>query len=469
MTGLKGKGEELVEMMVKKTLAWMVVLASSAGSLPAMAALPGETYDVAIVGGGTAGVVAALQSARGGARTVLIEQGHQVGGTMTSGGVNFPGLFHAWGRQVIDGVGYALVTNAVTLAGDALPDFTKPTGRAHWKHQISINIPLYVALAEEALTQNGVTVRYHAAPTAVQAIPEGWTLDVVAIGERRKIKTCQLVDCTGNAAVVDLAGFARKTAGTRQPGTFVYALDPGTDVDRLDRAMLDREFAAARRDGRLLENDTRWGLYGFLRHCGNTANYVADADNSTAELRTRTNMRGRASMLRTYRFVRSVPGLEHAKLVSMSAEVGVRETYRIVGEYEVTQEDYVSGRTFPDSLCYAFYPVDLHDAKSGVKPAHLAEGMVATVPLRALVPKGSRNLLVAGRAVSSDRGANSGLRVEAACMAMGQVAGAAAAMAAKRHVTPLDLPLSELKSSLVESGAIVPGNRSVSGANAHAH
>ena len=145
MTGLKGKGEELVEMMVKKTLAWMVVLASSAGSLPAMAALPDETYDVAIVGGGTAGVVAALQSARGGARTVLIEQGSQVGGTMTSGGVNFPGLFHAWGRQVIDGVGYALVTNAVTLAGDALPDFTKPTGRAQWKHQISINIPLYVA------------------------------------------------------------------------------------------------------------------------------------------------------------------------------------------------------------------------------------------------------------------------------------------------------------------------------------
>ena len=111
---------------------------------------------------------------------------------------------------------------------------------------------------------------------------------------------------------------------------------------------------------------------------------------------------------------------------------------------------------FPDALCYAFYPVDLHDKRTGIRPAHLAEGVVATVPLRALVPKGAKNLLVAGRCVSSDRGANSGLRVEAACMAMGQAAGAAAACAARRGCTPLEVPLAEIKAALRAQGAIVP-------------
>lgn len=421
------------------------------------AALPDDDCDVVVVGGGTAGVAAALQSALSGARTVLVEQGFQVGGTMTSGGVSFPGLFHAWGRQVIDGVGYRLVTNCVALAGGTLPDFREPTGAAHWRHQIPINVPLYVALAEEALTKAGVRVRYHAAPTAAFLAADGsWRLSVAAVGDTRTVRARQVVDCTGDASVVALAGFARERSEVRQPGTFVYTLDPGVDVAGLDGAALERAFDEAVAEGRLRRSDARWGLRRFLECRGDTANYVDDADCSTADLRTETNMRGRASMLRMLRFIRGLPGLGNAALVSMSPEVGVRETYRIRGEYEVTQADYVSGRVFPDALCYAFYPVDLHDKAKGVEPAHLAEGVVATVPLRALVPKGSRNLLAAGRCVSSDRGANSGLRVEAACMAMGQAAGAAAAVAARRGCTPLEAPLDEVRAALRAQGAIVP-------------
>ena len=420
------------------------------------ATLPTETCDVAVVGGGTAGVTAAIQCGRAGAKTVLIEQGFQVGGTMTSGGVNFPGLFHAWGRQVIDGVGYEIVTNCVALSGETLPDFSIPTGRAHWKHQIPINIPLYVALAEEALSVAGVTIHYHAAPLSICETNGGWRLEVAAVGDVRSILARQIVDCTGNASVAALAGFSRTRGGDCQPGSFVYTLDPGCDVDKLDRSELDRQYRVAIAAGRLCENDVRWGLYSFLKVKGNTANYVVDADNSTADLRTDTNLRGRASMLRMYRFVKGIKGLENAKLVSMSPEVGVRETYRIVSEYDVTRDDYVTGRVFEDSLCYAFYPVDMHDKKKGVSPKHLKEGVVATVPLRALIPKGSRNFLVAGRCVGSDRMANSGLRVEAACMAMGQVAGEAAAFAAKKNFSPLELPVSELKERLRKSGAIVP-------------
>lgn len=122
----------------------------------------------------------------------------------------------------------------------------------------------------------------------------------------------------------------------------------------------------------------------------------------------------------------------------------------------MTVDDYVSGRVFDDAVCHAFYPVDLHTS-SGVRPKHLAEGVVPTVPLRALVPKGSRHLMAAGRGVSSDRLANSALRVQATCMATGQAAGAAAAVAARADAAPLEVPLDEIQKLLREHGAIVPG------------
>jgi hypothetical protein len=91
-----------------------------------------------------------------------------------------------------------------------------------------------------------------------------------------------------------------------------------------------------------------------------------------------------------------------------------------------------------------------------VHPAHLKEGVVPTVPLRALIPAGSRNLLVAGRCLSCDRLANSGLRVQAVCMATGQAAGAAAALSARRGCSPAAVPIDELKALLRSQGAIVP-------------
>jgi len=161
-------------------------------------------------------------------------------------------------------------------------------------------------------------------------------------------------------------------------------------------------------------------------------------------------------MLRMFRFLKTVPGLEKIKLEGMSAEVGIRETFRVNGEYLITKRDYIEGRRWDDSVCNAFYPIDLHNQNTGVHPAPLAQGVVATVPLRALIPKDSTNLLVAGRCISSDRMANSALRVQATCMATGQAAGAAAALAAKHGVTPGKVSIAELKALLVAHGAIVP-------------
>jgi len=420
------------------------------------AELPPITCDVVVVGGGSAGVPAAVQSGRAGARTVLLEAAHQVGGNTTTGGVNFPGLFHAWGRQIIAGAGWDIVTNSVAMDGGKLPDFTRPTGKRHYDHQVLINIPLYAALSEEALINAGVTIKYHTAPMAIVSEKGGWTITTAAVGETRKIYCKQIIDCTGNGAVAGLLGLERLQGDERQPGTFVYRIQPNTDPSKIDAKMLQERYAEALKSGALQENDTRWGISAFIKGGGNTANYVVGADNSTSDLRIETNIRGRQAMLRMLRFLKSVPGLEKVTLQSMSAEVGIRETYRVLGEYVMTQEDYTSGRIWDDSVCYAFYPIDLHDKKTGVKPAHLKEGIVPTVPLRALIPKGSRNLLVAGRCLSSDRLANSALRVQATCMATGQAAGAAAALAVQKGVTPGEVPIEEIKALLRASGAIVP-------------
>ncbi len=176
--------------------------------------------------------------------------------------------------------------------------------------------------------------------------------------------------------------------------------------------------------------------------------YVIAADSSNARTVTAANLAGRKRVLAK---VRS----EKNRLMFLQFEASHRESYRIVGETVITVDDYTSGRVFEDAVCYAFYPVDLHTDEGG-KPQPLADGVVPTIPLRALVPKGSRHLLVAGRCVSSDRLGNSGLRVQASCMAMGQAAGAAAALAAARGTTPLDLPLDEIRSLLRLHSAIVP-------------
>ena len=100
--------------------------------------------------------------------------------------------------------------------------------------------------------------------------------------------------------------------------------------------------------------------------------------------------------------------------------------------------------------------MDLH-TKSGVRPKPLKRGIVPSIPLGALIPKGSRNLIVAGRCLSSDRLANSGLRVQASCMGMGQAAAAAATLAVQENTTPLEVPLPKIHGLLKKHGAIIPG------------
>jgi hypothetical protein len=109
---------------------------------------------------------------------------------------------------------------------------------------------------------------------------------------------------------------------------------------------------------------------------------------------------GRRALLRLYRFPRRQPRLENLNFEYVSPECGVRETATIEGEVEVTAADYQSGRLWDDAVCHSFYPIDLHTSDGqGLSKHYLQPGTVPSVPLRAMLPKGSTNFLVARRTV----------------------------------------------------------------------
>jgi hypothetical protein len=370
--------------------------------------------DVLVVGGGSAGHVAAIQAGRAGAKTLIVERNSQLGGTTTTGGVAFPGLFDAWGKQVIAGIGWELVKESVELDGGTLPNFAKVPQR-HFHNQVHVNQFLYAILAEEKCAEAGVEIAYYEFPQTVTKTDNGWQVDCIGFGTKRRVRCKQIIDCTGGAEVAGMLGFPRLREEERQPGSYLFMLGGDRAIGRKQLHRL----------------------------------YVHGADSTNSRTATEANMTGRKSILARVR-------KEKKRLMHLQPETGFRESYRIQGETLITVNDYTSGRVFDDAISYAFYPVDLH-TKTGVRPKPLKRGKVPTIPLSALIPKGSRNIIVAGRCVSSDRLANSGLRVQASCMGMGQAAGVAATLAAKSGTTPLEVPLTEIHTLLKEHGQIIPG------------
>ncbi|MFK7852341.1 MAG: FAD-dependent oxidoreductase [Akkermansiaceae bacterium] len=379
-----------------------------------------DEIDVLVVGGGSAGTIAAIQAGRAGARTVVMERASFLGGMTTRGGVCFPGLFDAWGKQIIAGIGWELVKECVELDGGTLPDFSK-VQRRHWMNQVHINQYLFYLLAEEKCAQAGVKIAYHEFPQTIKKTTTGWQVDCVGFGTRRRVLCKQIVDCTGGAEIAGMLAHPRLREDERQPGSIQFLLghanDPGRPVKSHGAGLLH-------------------------------AIYVHGADSTNSRTVTEASLTGRKAVLAKMRKTGE-------RLMHLQPEPGFRESYRIEGETVISVQDYKSGRLFEDAVCYAFYPVDLH-TKNGVKPVPLKPGTVPTIPLSALIPKGSKNIIVAGRCVSSDRLANSGLRVQAPCMAMGQAAACAAAIAAKDGTTPGKVPLDKLHTLLKEHGAIVP-------------
>ena len=420
----------------------------------------GTDYEVMVMGGGCAGLCAAIQAGRrlGAGRVCLVEKNGVCGGTTTAGGIGYPGLFHIWGRQVIAGVGWELVERTRAEMGVPAQDMSGSRMVEHWRYHVRVDPVLFAALADEELTRSGVEVRLHTMVGDVRRGGDGrWRVTLCGKDGLFGASCRELVDCTGDANVCHILGLPLREPSTCQPGTYSVILS-GYDPDALDYAAIGRAFAAALAEGRLQPGDLGWhGGFSpnFLRARGNNANHIPGIVAADSEGRTRMELAGRAAVLRAYRFLRAQPGLKHLTMQFGGGECGVRETRTVVGEWTVTGEEYVAGVRYADALCHSVYPIDLHVAgAAGIEQRRLAEGVVPFVPRGALVPRGTDHLLVAGRCLSSDRLANSALRVQATCMATGQAAGAMAALAAETGVTPLRLPLADIRALLAANGLV---------------
>lgn len=412
-------------------------------------------YDVLVVGGGTAGTIAAIQAGREGASTLLVEKNGILGGTLTLGGVDNPAQFFAWGRQVVGGIGWELCRRTLEETGQPVP--TPSDAPRH----LRINAPVFAALADDAVRHAGVDVLFHAMPATARFKDGAWEVQLCTKSGLQTVHAQVLIDATGDANVVEMAGFEVVRPDVIQPATLSFQCS-GYDLNTLDADALKTAADAAIAAGELRTTDISWGNDGplkLLRRHGHNANHVRAPSAQTSEGRSQAEFEGRQALLRLHRFLRKQPGLEHFRIDWVCPEVGIRETVVIKGKQTVSLADYESGKVYEDAVCQAFYQIDEHRHDGQNSQCYpLKDQVVPTIPRGALLPAGSQFLLVAGRCLSSDHVANSALRVECPCMAMGQAAGVMAALSARTGVDPEQLSLDHVRRLLRKHGAIMPGD-----------
>jgi len=404
--------------------------------------------DVLVVGGGTAGVFAAIAAAKSGAKTLLIEKNSVLGGTMTVANVNFPGLFFAWGEQIIAGPCWESIERTVALSGATLPEISfRP--KKHYHEQIRLNRFVYTAVLFEMCKEVGVEIITNTMLTSAEERPNGVFVIATKKSGTMAIEAKTVVDATGDANLVEMAGYEVVKSHIQQPATlqnhlsgYVYEEISSEDVAK---ALLKADLP------KYITVDTL--LHDLLRNKFDIHIPCVNAD--TSEGKTKVEQDAYEMLLKLYQLCKGIKGLESIVIDFVAEETGIRETNRIVGEDIITAEDYISGKMYKDSVCYAFYPIDLH-VMNGIEQRFHEEHVVSKVPYGALIPKNAKRILCAGRCISSDTYANSGVRVEAVCMATGQAAGCAAAIAAKDNCNVKQVKYNDICKELKVLGAVVP-------------
>ena len=253
------------------------------------------------------------------------------------------------------------------------------------------------------------------------------------------------IDCTGNADAAHAAGVAtwkgEEESGIPQPGTLMFEVDGVCDENYLERP--ERPVKAYRMPQK--------GRYKVNHY------HVYNIDATDSRSMTAGHMQARKQVLDAYRVLREkTPGFEQAALVQTASVLGMRESRHIEGHYKVTVQDVSDGVCFPDRVALFAFGMDIHsrrDTDHGNFKIEVAD--VYYIPYRSMLPLGCDNLLVAGKTISCQSQAAGGLRVMPCAMALGQAAGAAAAIAKAQNVLPKDVPVDMLQQVLRAHGAIL--------------
>jgi FAD dependent oxidoreductase len=400
-------------------------------------------FDVVVLGGGPAGLAAAVSASRGGARTLLIERYGFLGGMGTAGGVtNFAGLYgkrDGQMQQLVHGVVGELLSRI-----DALGGLNTPQDGLQGRIRVrSYDVSAYKCAADEWLLAGGVQLLFHA--VAVGVVMDGARVDCLLVetkSGRRAIRATQFIDASGDGDLAHFAGVAYELGDGAGDALYPSTMFRVGQVDAARAQAAIGEFkaidalmaqAASRydfpRQGAILrpqKNPSEWRAnVTQLRNAQGRAVDATDAVQLSA-----AEVEGRRQIVQYMRFLRTeVPGFEKAEMLDIAPQVGVRETRRVLASYCLTGDDVLTGARFDDTIGLNAWPLEMHVA-GRIEWAfpHDAHNSFNQLPWRMLVPPQVPNLLVAGRCAGMTHAGQSAARVSGACFVMGQAAGTAAAL-----------------------------------------
>lgn len=408
-------------------------------------------FDVVVVGGGPAGLAASTSAARHGAKVLLVERYGFLGGMGTAGGVtNFAGLYGRQNgemRQVVHGVVDDLLERMAALGGLNAPQ-DGMQGRIRVQ---SYDISCLKCAADQMLVAAGVQILFHAWAAAV--LMKARRIDALVVetkSGRMAIRSAKFIDCSGDADVAHFAGVPYELGDGRGSGLYPTTMFRVGHVDATQALAAVGEFKAINalmaqaqlekpghyqfpREGAILrpqKNPTEWRAN--VTQIGNASGAAMNA--TDAHQLSAGELEGRRQITDYFSFLKhEVPGFANAAIVDIAAQIGVRESRRIQGQYALTGEDILASSKFDDAIGINAWPMELHAAGridwQFPRNWESAQGRVYNdLPWRMLVPTQVDNLLVAGRCASMTHEGQSAARVSGGCFVMGQAAGTAAAM-----------------------------------------
>jgi len=416
-------------------------------------------YDVAVIGGGPAGTVAAIAAAREGASVLLVEQFCYLGGMLTVAGTGPLMTFHAGEKQVIRGIPDEIV-NRLIEAGFSPGHMKDFAGYA--SSVTPFDAEGMKCVLEQMAKEAGVTLLYHTVYTGCDM--EAGDIRRIHLYSKNgffSVEAKVYIDCSADADLANHAGvssvYGREGDHMAQPMTMNIKLrDVNRDAmiryiqnnrnDMLPTVPFDELFSLPRTGIQ--------GAYSQIESAKKRGDFPIERDtvlcfetNTPGEMivnmsritkrcaldpfeLTEAEIEGRKQAFQIVLFLQKyIPGFEHCKVVNIGPHIGVRESRKIDGKYKLTAEDLLQNKMFPDAIAMGGYPIDIHSPEGkATKSKFLVEGSWYSIPYRCLVSEEVSNLIVAGRCISATHEALAAVRVTPIVMAMGQAAGTAAAI-----------------------------------------
>jgi hypothetical protein len=426
-------------------------------------------YEVVVLGGGPAGIAAALAAGRAGRATILIERYGFMGGAGTAAGLStFCGLHavvHGRHEQVVHGIADDILGRLAAKDGLNPPHLTvqdQITAQAY-------DISAFKIAADELTAEADVRVLYHAFGVGAVMGAED-RIDAVLVetkSGRFAIPGRIFVDASGDGDLAAWAGVPFEVgdgAGNMLYPSTMFRIN-GVDPAKAGRAweliplLMDeaekngRSFPRKKPIVRPQRNPIEWraNLTQIKNPDGSPVSGIDAEQLSYGEIE------GRRQCWDVFEFIKEVtPGFENAYIVEIAPQIGIRETRRIRGEYELTDEDILGCRDFDDAIGVNGWPVEAH-IEGDVKFVFTPPGSRGfnQIPYRIIVPQRVDNLFVPGRCASMSHEGQSSARVSGSCFVMGQAAGSAADLALAAGVPPRRIDVRALQARLTADGAFL--------------